>query len=113
MRTNVDIIRIVDKAGVDSLIENARFENALIVGPAVLAPLDHVTIANCRFDGDPDTLLIEVDEGRRVVGVIGLRNVTFERCEFRNVGLIGTHQNVAQFRQGFMPQPSAQAQGSH
>jgi hypothetical protein len=101
----MDVVRIVDKAGLDSAIENALFENSLIVGPAVLAPLDRVTIQDCRFDGPPETIFIEVPEGRKVMGVIGLRNTTFRKCEFRNIAIMGTPKAVREFRKGF-PGPS-------
>ena len=97
----MDVVRIVDKVGLNSLIENERFENALIVGPAVLAPLEHATIENCTFDGTPESIFIEVPEGRRVLGVIGLRNTSFRRCEFRNVAIMGTPKAIREFRKGF------------
>lgn len=102
----MEVIRLIDRVSVRSLIENEDFENALIVGPAVIAPLERVTIADCSFDGDPTSLFIEVPENRFVLGVIGLRNVTFRKCEFRNVGIMGTALSVAQFRQGLTQAPA-------
>jgi len=96
----------VDKAGLNSLIENETFENALIVGPAVLAPLERVTIEGCLFDGTPESIFIEVPEGRRVLGVIGLRNTAFRKCEFRNIAILGTAKSVKGFRKGFMAAPA-------
>src|SRR5205809_814255 len=102
----MDVVRIADRAGINSIIENATFDDDLIVGPAVLAPLERVTIEGCQFDGTPDSIFIEVAEGRLVLGVIGMKNVTFRRCEFRNVSLLGTPQAVKQFRKGFISTPS-------
>ena len=97
-----EVIRIAELAAeTNSLIERRTFERRIIVGPAVLAPLEGVTISNSSFDADPESLFIEIPDGRRVTGVIGLRHVTFERCEFRNIALAGTPESVAQFRQGF------------
>jgi len=101
----LDIIRLVDKVGINSAIENATFENALIVGPAVIAPIDKTTIIDCTFDGDPDTIFIEVPEGRRVTGIIGLINTTFRKCEFRNIAIMGTAQAIQEFRKGFKNPP--------
>jgi hypothetical protein len=107
----MDVIRIIDKVGLNSAIENATFENALIVGPAVLAPITHTTIADCMFDGDPDSIFIEVPEGRRVTGIVGLINTTFRKCEFRNIAIMGTREAIAEFRKGFKnPPPEAAPQ---
>lgn len=101
----MDVIRIIDRAGINSAIENQTFENALIVGPAVLAPILNTTIADCTFDGDPDSIFIEVAENRRVTGIIGLVNTTFRKCEFRNIAIMGTRKAIAEFRKGFKAQP--------
>lgn len=95
----MDIVRLVDRAGIDSLIDGQRFENALIVGPAVIAPLENVTVSNSSFDAPPEALFIEIAPGRRVVGVIGIRNTTFNRCEFRNVGIIAPPEAAALLRE--------------
>ncbi len=105
----MDVIRIVDKVGINSLIEDQKFENALIVGPAVLAPIDRATIEDCTFDGTPDSIFIEVPEGRRVLGVIGLKNTSFRRCEFRNIAIMGTPKAIRGFRKGFVGPPPAPA----
>jgi hypothetical protein len=104
----LDIIRLVDKVGINSAIENATFENALIVGPAVIAPIEKTTIIDCTFDGDPDSIFIAGLEGRRVTGIIGLINTTFRKCEFRNIAIMGTAKAIDEFRKGFKnPPPEA------
>jgi hypothetical protein len=107
----VDVVRLADRVGVNSLIENQEFVDALLVGPAVIAPLEGVEINECTFDGDAESLFIEVPEGKRVVGVIGLRNVKFRRCEFRNVAVAGTPLSIDRFRQGFNQPPQIVPQG--
>lgn len=94
------LLRLVDEVGTNSIIENKTFENTLIVGPAIIAPLDHVTMEHNVFDGDAESLFLEVPSGRRLLGVVGLRNVTFKRCEFRNIGIAGTHESLEYFRKG-------------
>jgi hypothetical protein len=101
----MQVVKIADEVNIDSLVENRNFENALILGPAVLAPLERVTIAECNFDGTPEALFLEVAEGRSLVGVVGLKNVVFRRCAFRNVALIGTPQAVQEFQRGFNVPP--------
>jgi hypothetical protein len=94
----VEVVRLVDEAGVDSVIRDRIFEDALIVGPAVIALLDRVTMANSSFEGDPDSLFIEIQPERGVIGVIGLVNTTFNRCRFQNIGIIGIPEAIAQMR---------------
>jgi hypothetical protein len=81
------------------LIEHREFKNALIEGPAVLAPLEQVDFVNNTFDGTIDSLFIEIPEGRNVQGVIGLRHVKFIGCEFRGIALAGTPETIAEFRE--------------
>ncbi len=82
------------------MLEDRTWKGAVIVGPAVLAPLDHVTFANSSFDGDPESLFINLEDGRKYIGLIGLKNVTFDDCEFRNIGIAGTADSIEAFRTG-------------
>lgn len=95
-----EVVQIAQEANRRSLIENRRWDGALILGPAVLAPLGNVQISNSAFDALPEALFIEVPEDRPVVGVIGLQNVVFNDCEFRNVGIAGTAASIQTFRDG-------------
>ena len=97
----MQVVRIADEVSVNGVIENRQFENALIVGPAVLAPLEGAAITDCTFDATPSSLFIEVPGGRTVLGVVGLRNTSFTRCEFRSIGLIGTREMIETMREGF------------
>lgn len=91
----MEIVRLVDRVGVNSIIEGQEFHDALIVGPAVIALLDRVTMINCGFDGDEDSLFIEVAPDRGVLGVVGIVNTRFERCRFQNIGIVGPPEAVA------------------
>ena len=82
------------------MIENRSWDGAIIVGPAVLAPLQDVSILNSSFDAPAEGIFIEVSGDRPIVGVIGLRNVTINDCQFQNIGIIGTAESIAQFRRG-------------
>jgi len=99
----VEIIRLVDRVGADSLISNGLFENVVLVGPAVIAPLENVRLQECSFDAPPDVLFIEVPEGKQVVGVIGIRNSTFRKCEFRNIAIIGASDAIESMRKELRP----------
>jgi hypothetical protein len=84
-----------------SIIEHREYKDALIEGPAVLVPLEEVSFIHSSFDGDPESVFLEVPEGKTVLGVIGLRRVTFTNCEFRNIAIAGTKDAIDQFRAGF------------
>lgn len=107
----MEVIRLIDRVNVNSMIEREDFRNALIVGPAVIAPLEAVRIQDCSFDGSPEALFIEVPENSVKVGVIGLQNVSFEHCEFRNISIIGTPASIARMQQGFTQPPPIVPQG--
>jgi hypothetical protein len=94
----MEVVRLVDRVGVDSIIRDELFEDTLFLGPAVIALLDRVTMQNCSFDGDPISLFIELPGERRVVGVVGLIGTTFRRCRFQNIGIIGTAEAIERMR---------------
>jgi hypothetical protein len=100
-RETREIIRLVDRVGADSLIKNALFENAVLVGPVVLALLDNVRIEGCVFDSPPEVLFIDVGpEPRSVSGVVGIRDAAFLNCEFRNIGIIGPTESIEHMKKG-------------
>lgn len=94
----MEVVRLVDRVGVDSVIRDTTFQDALIVGPAVIALLERVTMENCSFDGDPDSLFIEIEPNRGVIGVVGLVNTTFRGCRLQNIGIIGTRDAIEVMR---------------
>lgn len=92
-------VRITDFAVTEDVIANHRFENCVIFGPAVLAPLDSVSFVRSGFDGTPAALFWEVPPERtQVIGAIGLVNCHFERCRFTRVGFAGPQQFLEYFR---------------
>jgi len=99
--TQRDHIRLADDADEQGLIEDRTYEDAVILGPAMLVPVGEVTLDSNEFLADPKGLFIEFPEGAPIQGGIGLRNVTFRRCEFRNVAIAGPPQLIAQLRAGF------------
>ena len=89
----MEVVRIAALADDStSMITHRRFEGVEIRGPAILAPIGGVSMTECEFDGTFDALVITVPEGSTKIGVIGLEQVAFHRCRFRNVGLIGTDE---------------------
>lgn len=106
----MQIVRLVDRVGADSLISNALFEDSIIVGPAVVTFMDTVSLDDCRFDAPPEVLFIDIGaEPRAVVGIIGIRQTTFRNCEFRNVGIIGPTAVIELLRASLQPSQQQQA----
>lgn len=95
-----EVIRLAEIADRRSLIENADFEDCEIHGPAVALPLAGGEISGCSFDGPVDAVFWEIAPERSYVGVIGMKNVSFRGCRFRNVGFVGTAEFVETARRG-------------
>ena len=99
----MDSFLLAREADGRSLIEGRTFENALLLGPAIIAPLEHIEMHTCTWEApNPDALFIEVEEARQLIGVVGLRAVTFTSCTFRNVGVIGPRGTIDFFKAGIM-----------
>jgi hypothetical protein len=73
--------------------------------------LGGVTLADNGFDGDIDSLFVEVAKKRMIVGAIGLRDCVFRRCRFTAIGIIGTREQIEQAKKGFT-QPTSHKEGS-
>lgn len=73
-------------------IENRRFENCLMEGPAVLLPLEGCNFDGCNMGdakGDPRNLMLTPMGPQRVTGPIPFRNCQFINCRFLGVGFTG------------------------
>jgi hypothetical protein len=90
------------------VLDGAEFDGCQIIGPAVLAILNNVTIAYSGIDGDFDSTLWEIPMTRqRIIGAIGIQNCRFTRCNFVRIGFAGPAAFVTQFRSGFtQPAPA-------
>jgi hypothetical protein len=102
-------VRLALEADADGLIEGRVYEDAVILGPAVLVPIEDVTLDFNRFVVQPEGLFLEVPEGQTIQGGIGLRHVTFRRCEFHNVAFAATAKVIAELRPKFEWPEEAQA----
>jgi len=95
-------IRITDFAVTDDVIAGRSFSNCLIIGPAVLAPLDDNEFNSCTFDlpdgQGPESLILDVgDQPRWLVGVVGLRGCRFYQCRFVRIGFAMPPATAHQF----------------
>ena len=95
----VRIVELVDES--TSMITHRQFEDAVILGPAVLAPLG-ASFIDCVFEGSFDSMIIVVEEGSIKQGIIGLQQVLFHRCRLRNIALIGTSELAQAMGQDFL-----------
>jgi len=90
-----EVIPLASLVDASSRISRQTFRGKTFVGPAVIALIDNVTIEGCTWEApNPESLMIEVPDGKLLVGIIGLSQVTFEFCTFRNVALIGTKEQI-------------------
>lgn len=92
--------------GAKPIISNRTIEDCEIRGPAMVALLGLVTITESSFDGDVDSLFVEVADKRIILGAIGLQNCVFRRCRFAQIGILGTREQIEKAKQGFTPSAS-------
>lgn len=97
--TRSEVIRLADLATVSDIVEDRRFEDCMLVGPAVLVLLDSVDLISCGFEGSAEAMLWELPADRtQVQGAIGLRRCSFIGCRFQRVGFAGTPEVMEMFR---------------
>jgi hypothetical protein len=93
------VVKIADLADENGLVEYKKFERQQIRGPAVIAPLEGVEFIGSHFvgPGGPRGIFWEAQEGKPMVGVIGLRRVAFRDCVFVNIGIAATPEFIERF----------------
>lgn len=98
-----EVVRIAELTVNTSAIEGLEFSNCRIIGPAILALLDHVTVTHCTWDAPGlDAVFWEVPPERGpVVGVVGVSNCIFSNCVLENIGVAGPPDMRAMFEGGF------------
>lgn len=103
-RIENEIVRLAELTVNTLTIEGLDFSNCRIIGPAILAFLEGVTIAHCGWDAPGlEAIFWEVPHERGpVVGVVGVVNCTFSNCKFENVGVAGPPELRAVLESGFM-----------
>lgn len=81
-------LRLADLTVTEDLLENLRFENCIIIGPAVVALVGNISMVHCGFDApDANALLWRVATDRDVViGAVAAVDVEFYSCRFQRVG---------------------------
>lgn len=98
-----ELVRIAELTVLTPMIQGYEFTNCRIVGPAVLALLNNVTIAHCGWDAPSlEAIFWEVPPGRgEVVGAVGVMDCTFSNCTFESIGVAGPSELRDQLSSGF------------
>jgi hypothetical protein len=98
-----EVVRIADLTLNTSVLEGYEFSNCRIIGPAVLALLDDVSIIGCTWDTPGlDALFWEVPPTRPVVmGAVGVSKCQFSNCNFELIGVAGPPELRAVLEGGF------------
>ena len=93
-------VRITDLAVTADLLEDLRFENSIIIGPAILGLVEAVSLVNCGFDAPGfDAMFWPVPQSRgAVMGVIGLKRVEFYSCRFQRIGFAVPEDDMPRLR---------------
>ena len=101
-----EIVRLADLTVNTLVLDDLTFSNCQIIGPAVIVPLDEVSIVRCGWDTpDFNTLFWEITPDRAaVIGAIGLTRCTFSACNFISVGIGGNNDFRATMESGFSSQ---------
>lgn len=94
----MEVVKLVDEVGVNNLIEGRTFEDALVLGPAVILPLGGLTMEDSTIDGTPEAIFIVIADKRPITGVIGLVECTFRRCRLQNIAIAGSAEIVENFK---------------
>jgi hypothetical protein len=111
----VDIADLLN--GTYDVLDGLTFIDCDIKGPAVLL-LQDVTINHGNFAEDMNAILWDISPSRPVVaGAVLVRNCTFERCLFVNVGFAGPPEFIEAMRQGIstglnLPQVPLSSEGA-
>ncbi|MBW3578330.1 MAG: hypothetical protein KY462_11445 [Actinobacteria bacterium] len=97
------VVEISRLAVNESVLEGITFANCTIVGPAVLVPLEGVSIVGGTWDAPNWEALSWIIPRNRdtVIGAIGVKDCTFSACRFQNVGLAVPEDEEERFREGF------------
>jgi hypothetical protein len=77
------------------LVEDKVYENRDFVGPAVVHFGDGTVLTDSSFFGDPNSVLIEINQDQ-FIGAVTFKDCMFKGCRFRNVGIIGKKELLAE-----------------
>ena len=79
-----------------NVLEGYTFEGCRIRGPAVMLFLGDVKFSQCTFEHRD--FIFEIEPNRSFFGMIGIKKISFEGCEFDRIGLAGSREFVGKFK---------------
>jgi hypothetical protein len=83
----------------EHVIREKSFVDCVFYGPVVIAFLNNIYANGLSFDTDDiEKNLIEIKPDRWVVGAYGFENCRLERCALKQVGILGTAEQLALVR---------------
>jgi len=90
------------------MVENRLWTGAIIRGPAVVSPVNNIQFIHCAFEASAEATFLVIPDGQPLMGIVGLRNVSFKECRFRGIRIAVTPENHERFRHGLRlnPQPT-------
>ena len=95
------VVRISDLVVTDWIIRGVTFENSRLVGPAVILPLQNVTLNGCAWE-DAEDIFYSIPRGRKQqIGVIGLVDCELYGCHMENIGLAVPEDELPATRKQF------------
>jgi hypothetical protein len=88
-----------------SLIKKKTFVNCTIIGPAIFAGRSSVFSHNsfCT-DDDPNAIFLTMP-AKKQFGLIGVVDCVFRDCEFMNIAIAGTEEELAPYKKDMAPPP--------
>jgi hypothetical protein len=87
--------------GARPVIQKRTIEDCEIRGPAMIGFMGTMNLDNITWDGDENSLFVEVEENKPLLGIIALEDCTIRRCRFVSVGIIGVKQQIDQMKPSF------------
>jgi hypothetical protein len=92
-----ETVRVADlPLSEDACLEEMAFEDCVLIGPAVFTPHENVRMSETVFNSL--AVFLPVLDDIVHVGTIGLRDASFTRCRFKNVGFIVNPEELESIR---------------
>ena len=94
-------LNISELARNEATIRDKIFQHCEIIGPALVFFGEGTHVDKCGFEGNPDSLLLEVPVGQWLIGGVFFVNCIFRNCQFKRIGILVTPEQLVIFRDMF------------
>jgi hypothetical protein len=97
-QTDVHLLDLLDKHEQMPRLERFTFTQCVVYGPMVLYPFGAPNIfRDCTFQNSRDQMLYEFPANSSRVGAVPLIGCSFVDCDLRNIGFLGTAEQLRAF----------------